>query len=182
MVHNKNSGMRNNVLAVDCQQIFPSARRVTFSKGALGIHEEGVGGGENQPVVPWPVVMEVELKSCMLSEVSVSDLGEVFCNCRHLTVKLTIVEEKGVPFQRIWEAWPSLESLELVQDDNIQFGIKWDDNLDQIFCGIHPEEAEYLRGQDDEFLQAFNIVSPFPALYHQKCTSKPVPSQPFFEL
>ena len=62
-------------------------------------------------------------------------------------------------FPQIWELWPKLE----------QVNVRWryvhlDRYYDADFCGIHEEEAKYLRQKGDKFLRSVHIVPIKPCL------------------
>ena len=61
-------------------------------------------------------------------------------------------------FSEIWDFWPRLELVKIKGS-----GGEHERNYDADFCGIHEEEASYLRGQGEEFLKAIHIVPTKPS-------------------
>ena len=64
-----------------------------------------------------------------------------------------------VPFLKIWELWPKLEVLKVAGGVNYL-----ERNYDADFCGIHEEEAAFLREMGMDFLTAVHIVPAKPSV------------------
>ena len=73
--------------------------------------------------------------------------------CGHLKLENSLKSKKGISFQRIWKTWPSLDYLDVRADEDFhRFEIKWDENFDHIFCGIHPDPGHPTAMQEAELL------------------------------
>ena len=75
------------------------------------------------------------------------------------SLDLTLSKLDHVPCAEIWELWPDLEELKV----HVR-GCPKIKNNDAEICGVHEEEAENLRGMDDEFLRTVQIVPIRPSL------------------
>ena len=60
---------------------------------------------------------------------------------------------------QLWSAWPHLESLKIFHSR-----LPLEGNLDWVYCGIDPEEAQELYLQDENFLDAVNVVPIQPSI------------------
>ena len=70
-----------------------------------------------------------------------------------------LLERDALPLSEFFELWPDLEELLITGDHNHLVR-----SYDSDFCGINDEEAELLRGKDEEFLEAVHIVPTKPSL------------------
>ena len=62
-------------------------------------------------------------------------------------------------FAQIWDLWPKLEIVKIKAGRVHLYGY-----YDADFCGIHEEEANHLREQEDQFLRLVHIVPIKPCL------------------
>ena len=64
-----------------------------------------------------------------------------------------------LPLTELWQLWPLLEDIKVEGHYKCL-----ERNYDAEFCGIHDEEAMYLRELPDGFLEAVHIVPIQPSL------------------
>ena len=93
---------------------------------------------------------------------NMADIGRVFPHLNSL--ELTLNRSEHVPCREVWETWPNLQELKVRGTCGTL-----EQNYDAEFCGIHEEEAELLRGMDDEYLRNVQIVPIRPSLLTMRC-------------
>ena len=107
------------------------------------------------------LVLKVELR-----RVNLFQLQAVFPNVSVLKLSVCGNDRFGAElaqFSDIWKYWPDLHSLKI---DGIMISIGR--NFDADFCGIHEEEAEWLRQQSTKYLKKVHIVPIMPCLLTMK--------------
>ena len=78
---------------------------------------------------------------------------------RLTSLELSLYRAEHVPCGEFWELWPTLEELKFSGTESILR-----QNYDAEFCGISEQEAELLRGMDEEYLRSVQIVPIQPSL------------------
>ena len=144
-------------------QIFPNVTTVSFATESAVNLAEYAGRDYVGEKFPWVTVKEVRFLCLQVSDVNVRELGLLFPFLRKFEAYVYSDVAPIFPFQELWSGWPLLEELNIIGE----FMIQWDTNFDAAFCGIHPEEVEFLQEQDEAFLEAVHIVPVFPAISRQ---------------
>ena len=148
----------------------PQLREVTRRLSSIESYNDGSDDEyieEEVAYSEWPVVNQGVLQNSSSSVRKLSlhlqvgrmntlSIKTVFPNVTFLKIVMedtNVTQANLPPFQQIWERWPDLEEF--------YFGGKntfLERNCDADFCGIHEEEAELLRGMDEGYFKAVQIV------------------------
>ena len=154
------------LLKTPLAQIFPNVMTVTFTAkypNYFSNEVEEVLFAEDE-MFPFCDVTEVKFDDLRVDDQTVTELGALFPKLCFLEITWNQGSESYIPFRQIWSSLPFMEKFTI--HGKLETRLKT--NFDGEFCGIYPEEATLLQGENDEFLEAVHIVPPFSPITHMK--------------
>ena len=160
--------IRSLLKGINFTRLFPRLTSVSIYEDSVYENEAVEYRGDEQcevDVKATATVSRIYISSDCFRQHYVQFIAELFPKVMEL--RAVMMSESGfAPIYAMWNGWPDLESIKIEEVECYN-----DENLDHIFCGILPDEAEYLQEQDDEFLRDVHIVPVCPSITCFKSTS-----------
>ena len=166
----------NIIRTIDYSEILPVLEQVSVSADVFE-EEDDEDDGDNGNAAKIPSEFTGQIHPSLtvkklrmevdVGRVKISDLGHIFPSVTTLEIVPRELDVSVIPYADLWATWPNLQVFDVTE------GIAaLKRNFDADFLGLNPEEVEFLREQDDEYLRRVHVVPIRPSLLTMKCKNR----------